>query len=87
MIGTPNMIVIFLWVLWLTIPMARATLPVVDYSHIAQDAGNEVVNFAKWRRPKSIKRKRKLIRYAHMKILFFKLRERVTRQRFGQFPE
>jgi hypothetical protein len=28
--------------------MARATLPVVDYSHIAQDAGNEVVNFAKW---------------------------------------
>ena len=27
---------------------ARATLPVVDYSHIAQDAGNEVVNFAKW---------------------------------------
>jgi hypothetical protein len=27
---------------------AGATLPVVDYSHIAQDAGNEVVNFAKW---------------------------------------
>ncbi len=27
---------------------AEATLPVVDYSHIAQDAGNEVVNFAKW---------------------------------------
>ena len=48
MIRTPNIIVIFLWVLWLTIPMARATLPVIDYSHIAQDAGNEVVNFAKW---------------------------------------
>src|SRR5262249_4535003 len=27
---------------------ATATLPVVDYSHIAQDAGNEVVNLAKW---------------------------------------
>jgi hypothetical protein len=27
---------------------SNATLPVVDYSHIAQDAGNEVVNFAKW---------------------------------------
>jgi hypothetical protein len=27
---------------------ARATLPVVDYSHIAQDAGSEVVNLAKW---------------------------------------
>ena len=27
---------------------ARATMPVVDYSHIAQDAGNEVVNLAKW---------------------------------------
>ena len=27
---------------------AGATLPVVDYSHIAEDAGNEVVNFAKW---------------------------------------
>jgi hypothetical protein len=27
---------------------AGATLPVVDYSHIAQDAGNEVVNLAKW---------------------------------------
>jgi hypothetical protein len=27
---------------------ARATLPVVDYSHIAQDAGQEVVNLAKW---------------------------------------
>jgi hypothetical protein len=27
---------------------ARATLPVVDYSHIAQDATNEVVNLAKW---------------------------------------
>jgi hypothetical protein len=27
---------------------ADATMPVVDYSHIAQDASNEVVNFAKW---------------------------------------
>src|SRR5271165_1137090 len=27
---------------------AKATLPVVDYSHIAQDAANEVVNFAKY---------------------------------------
>jgi hypothetical protein len=27
---------------------AKATLPVVDYSHIAQDAGQEVVNLAKW---------------------------------------
>jgi len=27
---------------------SNATLPVVDYSHIAQDAGNEVVNLAKW---------------------------------------
>ena len=48
MIRTPNIIVVFLWVLWFTIRTARATLPVVDYSHIAQDAGNEVVNFAKW---------------------------------------
>jgi len=28
-------------------PQSNATLPVVDYSHIAQDAGNEVVNLAK----------------------------------------
>ena len=27
---------------------AKATLPVVDYSHIAQDAANEVVNLAKY---------------------------------------
>src|ERR1700737_2389002 len=27
---------------------ATATIPVVDYSHIAQDAGNEVVNLGKW---------------------------------------
>src|SRR5260370_23911315 len=27
---------------------ARVTLPVVDYRHIAEVAGNEVVNFAKW---------------------------------------
>ena len=48
MIRKPNTVVVVLWSLWLTIRMARATLPVVDYSHIAQDAGNEVVNFAKW---------------------------------------
>jgi hypothetical protein len=48
MIRTPNIIVVFLWVLWFTIRTARAALPVVDYSHIAQDAGNEVVNLAKW---------------------------------------
>ena len=29
-------------------PQSNATLPVVDYSHIAQGAGNEVVNLAKW---------------------------------------
>jgi hypothetical protein len=28
--------------------LAQATLPVIDYSHIAQDAYNEVVNFLKW---------------------------------------
>src|ERR1700721_4376940 len=27
---------------------SRATLPVVDYSHIAQDAANEVVNLVKY---------------------------------------
>lgn len=27
---------------------ARATMPVVDYSHIAQHAANEFVNLAKW---------------------------------------
>src|SRR6516162_3037461 len=29
-------------------PHSNATMPVVDYAHIAQDAGNEVVNLAKW---------------------------------------
>jgi hypothetical protein len=43
-----NIIVIVLWVLWLTARLSYATLPVVDYNHIAQDAGNEVVNLAKW---------------------------------------
>ena len=40
-------IIYFVVLIGLGLP-ARATLPVVDYSHIAQDAGNEVVNFAKW---------------------------------------
>jgi hypothetical protein len=45
----PNTIVIIIaWVLWTTARLSHATLPVVDYSHIAQDAGNEVVNLAKW---------------------------------------
>src|SRR5260370_5292630 len=44
----PNRIVIIAWVLWTTARLSYATLPVVDYSHIAQDAGNEVVNLAKW---------------------------------------
>ena len=43
----PNTIVIIAWVLWTTASLSYATLPVVDYSHIAQDAGNEVVNLAK----------------------------------------
>jgi len=44
----PNTILIIAWVLWTTAGLSYATLPVVDYSHIAQDAGNEVVNLAKW---------------------------------------
>ena len=44
----PNTILIIAWVLWTTASLSYATLPVVDYSHIAQDAGNEVVNLAKW---------------------------------------
>jgi hypothetical protein len=35
-------------ILAVTASQAGATLPVVDYSHIAQDAANEVVNFAKY---------------------------------------
>src|SRR4029077_20629252 len=44
----PNTIAIIAWILWTTESLSYATLPVVDYSHIAQDAGNEVVNLAKW---------------------------------------
>ena len=44
----PNTILIIAWILWTTASLSYATLPVVDYSHIAQDAGNEVVNLAKW---------------------------------------
>src|ERR1700758_1874728 len=44
----PNAIVVVFWVLWATARLSYGTLPVVDYSHIAQDAGNEIVNFAKW---------------------------------------
>jgi len=45
----PNTIAIIIaWILWTTARLSYATLPVVDYSHIAQDAGNEVVNLAKW---------------------------------------
>jgi len=43
-----NTILIIAWVLWTTARLSYATLPVVDYSHIAQDAGDEVVNLAKW---------------------------------------
>jgi len=45
----PNTIAIIIaWILWTTAMLSYAALPVVDYSHIAQDAGNEVVNLAKW---------------------------------------
>src|SRR6266404_3477649 len=44
----PNTIAIIAWILWTTASLSYATLPVVDYSHIAQDAGNEVVNLSKW---------------------------------------
>jgi hypothetical protein len=40
--------VFFLLASFALCPQSNATLPVVDYSHIAQDAGNEVVNLAKW---------------------------------------
>lgn len=43
-----NTILIIAWILWTAASLSYATLPVVDYSHIAQDAGNEVVNLAKW---------------------------------------
>jgi hypothetical protein len=48
MIRRQKTVLILLGILSLTVPAAYATLPVVDYSHIAQDAGNEIVNFAKW---------------------------------------
>jgi hypothetical protein len=48
MIRTQKTLLILLGALSLTVRAAYATLPVVDYSHIAQDAGNEIVNFAKW---------------------------------------
>jgi hypothetical protein len=48
MIRRPKVLLILLGALSLTIRGAYATLPVVDYSHIAQDSGNEIVNFAKW---------------------------------------
>ena len=44
----PNTILIIAWILWTAASLSYATLPVVDYSHIAQDAGNEVVNLVKW---------------------------------------
>ena len=44
----PNKNVIIASFLLTTARLSYATLPVVDYSHIAQDAGNEVVNLAKW---------------------------------------
>ena len=40
--------ILIMFALSLLAPNAGATMPVVDYSHIAQDASNEVVNFAKW---------------------------------------
>jgi hypothetical protein len=48
MILRQKTVLILLGTLSLTVRTAYATLPVVDYSHIAQDAGNEIVNFAKW---------------------------------------
>ena len=48
MIRRQKTLVILLGALSLVVRAAHATLPVVDYSHIAQDAGNEIVNFAKW---------------------------------------
>ena len=48
MIRRLTLLLLLLGGLSLTIRTSYATLPVVDYSHIAQDAGNEIVNFAKW---------------------------------------
>jgi hypothetical protein len=48
MIRRQETLLILLGALPLTVGTACATLPVVDYSHITQDAGNEIVNFAKW---------------------------------------
>jgi hypothetical protein len=48
MIRRQKTLLILLGALSLAVRASYATLPVVDYSHIAQDAGNEVVNFAKW---------------------------------------
>ena len=48
MIRRQKTVLILLGALSLSVRAAYATLPVVDYSHIAQDAGNEIVNFAKW---------------------------------------
>jgi hypothetical protein len=48
MIRRQKTLLILLGALSLAVRPSYATLPVVDYSHIAQDAGNEVVNFAKW---------------------------------------
>ena len=48
MIRRQKTLLILLGALSLTVRASYATLPVVDYSHIAQDAGNEIVNFAKW---------------------------------------
>jgi hypothetical protein len=48
MIRRQERLLILLGALSLTVRTSYATLPVVDYSHIAQDAGNEIVNFAKW---------------------------------------
>ena len=48
MIRRQKTLLILLGPLSLMVRAAYATLPVVDYSHIAQDAGNEIVNFAKW---------------------------------------
>jgi hypothetical protein len=48
MIRRQKTLLILLGPLSLMVRAAYATLPVVDYSHIAQDAGNEVVNLAKW---------------------------------------
>jgi hypothetical protein len=48
MIRRQKTLLTLLGTLSLMVRTSYATLPVVDYSHIAQDAGNEIVNFAKW---------------------------------------